>query len=442
MNHLRRRFFVLSVGVMLCAVVPISYGQVSPDSNSVDVSEILIPQCEKIKHQKNLYYEVYTSQNHFPSPSYWYKILFNKDCSFHFSLFPLYEEDTYDFFCFKLESDRDICNAVSENKIVSCNAERVYKDYNDEVVKIKSESKFVDLSDVKVKAGDAIYIEIFSTRGKDCGHILDFKTSSSLFVSKLINRKCPAKENYNSDITIPIKKYQTIQTEAEAIELLSKTFCKIKKDELMVTSIKVDKQNATFNPGLDFVTYARKREGVSANAKSSSNIIPKSTSLVSNTNVFVLTSIKKDSVIMPKKTMPTSPPTIIPSLPITPNDTINKKMSSIKSTADLAEILPPSKEQLQSNINDVKHARLMVDNSQFSILLEEIEGKIDGNSKLINTYVKELKKADTKEQKAEIAASIKQLKQQNMELKVKMREAKFKLKTIQKLLDQSEKKKK
>jgi len=440
MNHLSTRFFVLLVGVMFCAQANISYGQGSSDSNTVDVSEILIPQCEKIKHQKNVYYEVYTSQDHLSSPSYWYKILFNKDCSFHFSLFPVYEEDTYDFFCFKLESDKDICNAITENKIISCNTERVYKDYNDEVVKTKVESKFVDLSDIKVKAGDAIYIEILSTRGKDCGHILDFKTSSSLFVSKLINRKCPTKENYNSDITISMKKYQTIQTEAEAIELLSKTFCKIKKDELMVTSIKIDRQNATFNPGLDFVTYARKQEGISANSKSSGSL-PKATSLVSNTNVFVLTSIKKDSVMMSKQTIPATPSTIILPPKVTPDDTI-KKTSTVKSTADLAETTLPNKEQLQANSNAFKHARLMVDNAQFSTLLEEIEGKIENNNKLIKSYSKQLKKADTKEQKAETTSSIKQIKQQNAELKVKMRETKFKLKTIQKLLDQSEKKKK
>jgi hypothetical protein len=394
-----------------------SYGQSSIDSSVAEVSEILIPQCEKIKHQKNLYYEVYTSQDYFPLPAYWYKILFVKDCSFHFSLFPLYEEDTYDLFCFKLESDMDICNAITNKKLISCNAQRVYKDYNDDEVKTKAESKFLDVSEVKVKAGDAIYIEILSTSGKDCGHILEFKTGLSFFVSKLINRKCPAPENYSSDVTIPIKKYQTIQTEEAAIIVLSNTFCKIKKGELMVTSIKTENHTATFTPGLDFTSYARKKEKPLPEIKTP----PVTTKAVVSTNA----KTKKDSVTVIKK----------------PTSTV-QQTSIVKSTADLEEPSATDKDKLNlGSINKLRHSRLLADKVLFSTLLGEMEGKIEENEKRIDSYGKQLKKADTKEEKTKITASVKQVKQQNLDLKGKIKEVKIKLKTIQKLLDQSEQKK-
>lgn len=423
------------------------YGQNPVDSSITEVSEILIPQCEKIKHQKNVYYEIYTSQDHFPAPSYWYKILFSKDCSFHFSLFPLYEEDTYDLFCFKLESDIDICNAISNKQLVSCNAQRIYKDYNDEVVKSKTESKFIDVSEIKAKAGDAIYIEILSTTGKDCGHILEFKTGLSFFVSKLINKKCPAPENYSADTTISTKPYQTLQTEDQAIELLGKTFCKIKKNELMVTSIKVDNHNATFNPGLDFMSYGRKKAPLLHNMASASNPLSnastKSAAPVSATNVFVLTSIKKDSAITPAKPVINATASFSPAavaVVAIKKDTV-KKINAVKSTADLEETIPSAtKQQNQFNSNALRHSRLVVDKTLFSTLLEEVESKIKVNEKQLKSSKRELKNEVIKEEKVQINASIKQLRQQNLELKIKMRDTKSKLRTIQRLIEQSEKK--
>ena len=116
---------------------------------------------------------------------------------------------------------------------------------------------------------------------------------------------------------------------------------------------------------------------------------------------------------------------------------------SVKSTADLEEssssVNDPSN---RANSNRLRHSRLMADRSLFSTLQEEIKDKTEENNKLLSNYNKQLKKADTKEQKLEITASIKQVKQQNLDLKVKMKEVTLKLKTIQKLLEQSEKKKK
>jgi hypothetical protein len=447
MNNLRTPFFVLFISILFCKSVTVSYGQAPVDTSVVDVSEILIPQCEKIKHQKNLYYEVYTSQDHFPSPSYWYKMVFIRDCSFRFSLFPLYEEDTYDLYCFKVVSDMDVCNAIADNKMVACNAERIYKDYADEEVKNKAESKFIDLTEVKVKAGDAIYIEIFSTSGKDCGHILEFKTGSSFFVCKLINKKCPARENYGTDSTIPVKQYQTVQTETEAIDILSKTFCKIQKEELMITSIKVSNHNASFNPGLDFVSYARKDTNkkemvnntvivpppavpvIPAPIAAAPAMIPKSI----NTEIIA----KKDSVIPAPKTIQEQPK----------KEIVQKEVPQtilFKSTADLEENTPSvsNKEPNQPTANSLRHSRLLADKTLFSTLLNEVEGKIKTNEKELKSEKKELskdikKKTITKEEKTTASNSIKDLRQQNLDLKIKLRDIKTKLRTIEKLLEQS-----
>jgi len=415
--------YIKSSVVIICCLFFISknhsYAQNTTDSTVAEVSEIIIPQGEKIKHQKSLYYEVYTSQDHFPVPAYWYKIIFIKDCSFHFSLFPLYEEDTYDLYCFKIPSDIDVCSAITRNKTISCNTERVYKDYNDEEVKNKPESKFLDLNEVQVKAGDAIYIEIFSTSGKDCGHILEFKTSSSFFVVKLINRKCPTPELYSTDQTIPVKQYKTVETEKEAIEILNTTFCKLKENKLLVTSIKMNNKIVSFNPGLDFVSYTKKRENAKKREEAALPVKPLPTS----------------TIVVPEKVSYVEIDTI-PVIKIAADTTkfLAKKVEKpivVKSTADLEDL--PQQQTNQTYNGAIKHSRLDIDNVLFSLLVDDLKEKTTLNNEQIKEYTGKLKRAGTKEEKAEITASIKEVRQQITELQEKTKEAKLKLKNIQKL---------
>jgi hypothetical protein len=387
------------------------YAQNGADTSGVlEIAEIVLPQGEKLKHQKNLYYEVYTSHTNIPTPSHWYKMVFVKDCSVKFSLFPLYEKDTYDVHCFKVSPDMEVCKAISENKLISCNAQRMYKNYNDDEVKNKSDAGFMDYNAIKVNAGDVLYIEVFSTRGKDCGHIFECQTSSSFFVIKLINKMCPSVEAYSSDLTIPTKQYQAIETEKEAIEYLNKTFCKIKENELTVMSIKMNAVKPIFTSGLDFVNYSK------------------------NVNEIALEVAKKESG---NKTVP-EPVAIVPNLPTPPSVpavVIPKEPAKpLKSTADLE-----APEAIVSTADAGTHSRLDLDKVLFSLLTVDLKAQVVYNNELIKEYNAKLKKTKNINERESLTTSIKELKQQNIDLQSKTKEARLKLKVIQQTIAKNKK---
>ena len=366
---------------LCCLVVlgpAIIYAQNNNNGGILEISEILLPQGERLKHQKNLYYEVYTSRTQPSTPSYWYKISFIKDCAFKFTLFPIYEEDTYDIHCFKVSPDMDICTAIAKEKLISCITQKMYKDYNDDEVRRKEDAGFIEFKEIQVKAGDAVYIEIFSTRGKDCGHIMECNANSSFFVIKLINRKCPTQEMYSTDKTIPTKQYQAIGNDNEAIAFLNNTFCAIKPNELAVMAIKMNEAKPSIVSGLDFVSYSQK-----INADS--------------------TTIVADEIrqIVPESNEPS------------------------KSTADLEE-----SESLSSVEGASKYSRLDIDKVLFTSLIIDFKEQITYNNNLIKTYNAKAKKIKSPSEREAIVASSKELKQENISLQEKSKEARIKLKNI------------
>lgn len=126
---------------------------------------MIIPAAANIQNNFNLFYEIHLPQEGISIPSFWYKIIFSKDCSFEFTLIPISEDDHYDFYFFKIKSNYDFCDAVQEEKIISCNTSRVYKVYKDREQSEKFRSGLVDIKPIQVKAGDVIYIEVFSIKG-------------------------------------------------------------------------------------------------------------------------------------------------------------------------------------------------------------------------------------------------------------------------------------
>jgi hypothetical protein len=388
-------------------------------SSMGEVSEIIIPHPAKMQKNNNLYYEVHLNRTDYPSPSFWYKIIFKEDCSFEFTLFPLMEEDGYDFYFFKVLENVDFCEAIKQEKLVSCNAARIYKEYNDKEQSDQFRSKLVNIKSIPVKAGDAIYIEVFSTVGNDCGHILDFRTTASSFVVKVINDKCIG--NKNLDGVAFDSQYKPVFTEKEAIDIFSKTVCHLKFDPVIISTIKSNEKSVTILKKLDYAKYSA--------SEAHKYVKPKGDSVKKDL-------AKKDSVKKPVELLTPKVVAIV--------DT-HKVNVVVKSTADL-NIIDENAAQIKHDIVPIKSekeknaTRLDVDFVLFSLLKEDLKRKMESNREQLKDYNSMLKSKPNKEQKMEIQASIKEIKQQKGELLALTKDTKIKLKKIQKRLNEARKK--
>lgn len=404
-----------------------------------EVSEIIIPTSANIQNNFNLLYEVHLLREGIPSPSFWYKIIFRKDCSFEFTLIPLSEDDKYDFYFYKVESNLDFCNAVREEKIVSCNASRVHKVYTDKEQSDKFRAGLVDIKPLQVKAGDAIYIEVFSTKGNDCGHVLDFRTTENSFVVKVVNDNCSG--NKNSDTTI-VGKYKPVVTdEKQAMEIFRNMLCPQDQKALFVSSIQVNDQNVKVQKKLDFANYSKSEAPKYLKLKSveSTIILPKVVTL-NNPNSDSLKetaiatknpskdSIKKNEIVLPENSMLV--------------DTL-KTILPIKSTADLNSIemqIAPISCDVQKISSDKERnsTRLEVDNTLFLLLKEDLKRKMESTDEQLREYSKALKKTDNRD---DLLATIKETKSQKSDLQIKLKDTEQKLKKINRLLREERNKK-
>ena len=402
-------FFIVSHLSIAQTVLPTSMGE---------VSEIIIPATAKLHNNNNLYYEVHLLRTDFPSPSFWYKIIFKEDCLFEFSLFPVMEGDGYDFYFFKVANNMDFCKAVKDEKLVSCNAARIYKQYNDTE---PNESKLVNIKALPVKSGDAIYIEVFSTIGNDCGHILDFRTSSTSFVVKVVNDKCAGIKNM--DPSVFQSKYKPVFTEKEAIRIFSNTVCHLTNNPVLVTSIKANPKSVTIQKKLDYAAYSQ----------SEASKYPEPT----------IDSVKTLEVITPKVIA------VIDTLVVTPKELApvdtQKVATVIKSTADL-NAKENSGSQIKHDIVAIKSGkeknstRLDVDLVLFSLLKEDLKRQMEYNREQLKEYNFMYKNNKDKDKRADIAATIAEIKQEKIELLNKAKDTKIKLKRIQKRLNENKRK--
>lgn len=422
-NYYKRK--IAAVSFFLFFIVPhLSISQTVLPTSMGEVSEIIIPATSKLHSNNNLYYEVHLNRTDFPSPSFWYKIIFKEDCLFEFSLFPVMEGDGYDFYFFKVSNNMDFCKAVKDEKLVSCNAARIYKQYNDTEPK---ESKLVNIKALPVKAGDAIYIEVFSTVGNDCGHILDFRTSSTSFVIKVVNDKCAGINNM--DPSVFQSKYKPVFTEKEAIRIFSNTVCHLTNNPVLVTSIKANPKSVTIQKKLDFDTYTQ--------SEASKYPEPKIDSVKVTPEIVKATTIASVDTLKSKSATDTLKTSIVA-------DT-HKVATVVKSTADL-NTKENSEPQIKHDIVAVKSGkeknstRLDVDFVLFSLLKEDLKRQMEYNREQLKEYNFMYKNNTNKEKRADIAASIAEIKQEKIELLNKAKDTKIKLKRIQKRLNENRRK--
>ena len=400
-------FFVFS-GIALSQ--PISQAGLQPTVSTAmgEISEIIIPASAKMQNNNNLYYEVHLLRNDFPSPSFWYKIIFKEDCFFEFTLFPLMEDDGYDFYFFKSIMNLEFCKAVKEEKLVSCNAARIYKQYTDTEQSEKFRSKLVNIKALPVKARDAIYIEVFSTVGNDCGHILDFRTSSTSFVVKVINDKCGGVKTGDANFQ---GKYKPVFTEKEAINIFSNTVCHLSNNPVIVSSIKANPKNVSIQKKLDFAAYSLAEAYKYPQPIDTVKIVPK---VLEAPKVLVIVDTQKTNTV-------------------------------VKSTADL-NATENEVSQIKHEIVEIKSGkeknstRLDIDYVLFSLLKEDLKRRMQSNREQLKEYNYMLKNNPKKEVRTDITASIVEIKLQKAELLNKSKDTKIKLKRIQKRLNENRKK--
>lgn len=439
MNTIAKPKIVLTICLFFIFLISVT-AQNNSKTGVGEVSEIIIPTSANIQNNFNLFYEIHLSRVGIPSPSFWYKIIFSKACSFEFTLIPLSEDDNYDFYFYKVESNLDFCNAVREEKIISCNTARVHKVYTNREQSEKFRAGLVDIKSIQVKAGDAIYIEVFSTKGNDCGHVLDFRTTENSFVVKMVNDNCSG--NKNTDTT-SVGKYKPMVTdEKQAMEIFRNLLCPQDKKPLFVSSIQVLDNNVKVQKKLDFANYSKSEapKYLKPNLVELSNSLSetitlktlKSDSLNENSSAIKKapedSSKRTNSVVLPKQVLVA--------------DTLKRDLP-VKSTADLNSIgehvVPISCDvQKISSDKEWNSTRLEVDNALFLLLKEDLKRKKESTDEQLREYAKALKKT---ENRTDLLAVIKETKSQKSDLQVKLKDTEQKLKKINKLLKEERNKK-
>ena len=148
------------------------------------VSEFLMPAQASIVGHFDLFYEAKVPNSKGEKRAFWYKIVFSKDCSFKFNLFPLTETDRYDFRLFKVEGNINFCEALAIQSVFYIPEARTTRTWNDSDQTKAFRDNLIYTKTVNVKKGDAIYIEIINLWGEDKGHIIDLTTCDYSYVLK------------------------------------------------------------------------------------------------------------------------------------------------------------------------------------------------------------------------------------------------------------------
>jgi hypothetical protein len=372
--------------LMMCVIFAKAQDTKTPKVTSI--SEIIFPASANIRNNFNLFYEIHLNRKEIPKPSFWYKVTFNQDCSFKFNLFPAVEQDLYDFYLFKIGGNQDFCDALADENIEPCYAERENRVYTDTEQSEIFRASLINVKPIEVKAGDAIYLEVFSVKGNDCGHILDFQTDESSFVVKILNDHCNDITNLTNT---ELAEAFTPVNKDEAFNLFKELLCNPKNKLTNISSIKLNGDKVTVNNKLNLTSHVKSQP----------------------VKKVIKPTVQKDTIVavQPKQA---------------PLQITAPKPKPVKSTADL------------NGLDDVNRnaTRLEVDKVLFSLLNEELNQKLDLAKNKQRTVYQELKKTSKrkKEERRTLMDSIKTIKQFKAELLAKQKEVIKKLKKIDHLL--------
>ncbi|MBN8703573.1 MAG: OmpA family protein [Bacteroidetes bacterium] len=209
------------------------------------VSEFVMPSQAKVIGHFDLFYETQMPNLPDDKRSFWYKMVFNKDCFFKFNLFPLLTTDRYDFRLYKIPENLNFCYAITENKIESITNVKVKREFADSAQSKEFRAGLVYIKEVQVKRGDAIYIEIVNLWGSDIGHIIDFNTCDYSYVLKATKEGAPVIKADSSKLEAFDKELKS--NLSEGIANIKEILCPENGKVIQLSSI-------TFNPkGVDII---------------------------------------------------------------------------------------------------------------------------------------------------------------------------------------------
>ena len=355
------------------------------------ISEIILPAQTQTKDNFNLMYEVHVSRDTIPTPSFWYKIIFNDSCDFEFTLFPLVEEDRYEFFMYKIEGNGSFCLAKAEGKIIPLNHFKYMKKFEDSHQSKKFRSNLINVNPIPVYPGDAIYLSVIAIKGKDCGHMLDCRTSNSSMVIKAINDNC------TSFTPLDSLSYTTNKNEY-ALTQLSNELCLNNLKKIQITSINLNGKTPQANNQLDYNSYSKKEA----------------------------TKYKKyQEKIESKKTEET--PTEAIKIEIKKTD-----LTETKTTADLnsTTVFHENQTSYQTKSTHKKTSRFKVDRVMFNLLLQNLNEKNKQIKQTLKNKYAELKKAKNKSKRKEKLKELKKVKKEKKLIVQEISNVQLKLKKI------------
>lgn len=357
------------------------------------ISEIILPAQTQTKGNFNLMYEVHIARDTIPSPSFWYKIIFNDSCDFEFTLFPLTEEDRYEFFMYKIEGNESFCTARTQGKIIPLNHFKYIKKFNDSQQSKKFRSNLINVNPIPVNPGDAIYLSVIAVKGRDCGHILDCRTSVSSMVIKAVNDNC------DSITPLDTLNYSIYKNEY-ALNQLSRALCLKNQQKIEITSINLKGKTPQVNNQLDFNAYSKKEA-----------------------NKYKKYQEKEEANKTEK----------IPAEDLNLEE--DKSLLSVrktKTTADLnlATILQENQTAYQTKSNNKKTSRFKVDRVMFNLLLQNLIEKNTLLKQTLKAKYTELKKTRNKSKRKEKIKELKTVKKEKKWIAQEMSSVKLKLKKI------------
>lgn len=150
--------------------------------------------------------------NDYNKKSFWYEFTIENDCEFSFNIYPYQIEDTYNFFLYKdpNPAQNDFCEQLVAKNIAPHRANlfkmNMFKKgtglapkaiigYTD-TTKLTKELLYnrSHHNSVEAKKGEVYYLNIYHTRGEDCGHLFEIAVNNVKQNYRVLHDRCLGRE--------------------------------------------------------------------------------------------------------------------------------------------------------------------------------------------------------------------------------------------------------
>jgi len=204
---------------LLFSFSTVSFAQKKSYNGQGAVSEIVMASSAEMVGHFDMFFRSKVALQDSDTHAYWYKIVFDKDCSFDFTLFPLFESDRYSFNAFKVENDLNFCEANAKQTIKPVNNMQIKLTFKDKDQSETFRSNLIQTRKVPVKAGEAIYIVVKSVMGKDHGHILGLNTCDYGYVLE-VDKTVSKSDSAEAPLTV-----RSELSEEKALACIARKLC-------------------------------------------------------------------------------------------------------------------------------------------------------------------------------------------------------------------------